>query len=46
MHIVHHKIKNMVEKKSFLILAIGVGIIGIIIGGIIIWNSTNNIFNP
>jgi hypothetical protein len=36
----------MVEKKSFLIFAIGIGIIGIIIGGVIIWNSANHILNP
>jgi len=42
----HPKIKNMVEKKSFLIFAIGVGIAGIIIGGVIIWNSAKIVLNP
>lgn len=46
MHIIHPKIKKMAEKRNFLIFAIGIGIIGIIIGGVIIWNSANNILNP
>jgi len=46
MHMAHPKIKNMVEKKSFLIFAIGVGIAGIIIGGVIIWNSAKIVLNP
>jgi len=36
----------MVEKKNFLILAIGLGIIGIIIGGITIWNFVSNGIRP
>lgn len=36
----------MAEKKNFLILAIGLGIIGIIIGGITIWNFANNLTEP
>ncbi len=36
----------MAEKKNFLILAIGLGIIGIIIGGITIWNFANNLTGP
>ena len=34
------------KKKRFLILAIAVGIVGIIIGGISIWNVTNNLLQP
>jgi len=35
----------MSEKKNFLILAIGMGIIGVIIGGISIWSAVNeNLF--
>ncbi len=36
----------MPEKKKFLIFAIGVGVAGIIIGGITIWNMVNEITNP
>ncbi len=36
----------MPEKKNFLILAIGVGIVGIIIGSITIWNMVNEVLNP
>jgi hypothetical protein len=36
----------MAEKRNFLILAIGLGIIGIIIGGITIWNFANNLTSP
>ncbi len=36
----------MAEKKNFLILAIGLGVIGIIIGGITIWNITSSLFEP
>ena len=36
----------MVEKRNFLILAIGVGIVGIIIGGITIWNFANKLIEP
>jgi len=39
----HH---NMPERKNFLLLAIGMGVIGIIIGGITIWNMTTTLFNP
>jgi len=39
----HH---NMPERKNFLLLAIGMGVIGIIIGGITIWNMTASLFNP
>jgi len=37
---------QMVEKRNFLILAMGLGVIGIIIGGITIWNFTNDLLNP
>jgi hypothetical protein len=36
----------MAEKKNFLILAIGMGVIGIIIGGITIWNLVNETSSP
>jgi hypothetical protein len=36
----------MAEKKNFLILAIGLGIIGIIIGGITIWNFADKLIEP
>jgi hypothetical protein len=36
----------MAEKRNFLILAIGLGAIGIIIGGITIWNFVNNLIEP
>ena len=47
MHIVLHKtIEKMAERKNFLRLAIGLGIVGIIIGVVTIWNITTNLFNP
>jgi hypothetical protein len=36
----------MAEKKNFLILAIGMGAIGVIIGGITIWNLVNEGLSP
>lgn len=36
----------MKEKKNFLILAIGMGIIGIIIGVISIWNIVKDAVSP
>jgi hypothetical protein len=36
----------MVEKKNFLLLAIGLGIAGIVIGAISIIGSINTITNP
>ena len=36
----------MSEKKNFLILAIGMGAIGVIIGGITIWNMIKDVLNP
>jgi len=38
--------KKMPEKKNFLILAIGIGSIGVIIGTITIWNMLNEVLNP
>ena len=37
---------RMSEKKNFLILAIGMGVIGVIIGGITIWNIVNESLPP
>jgi hypothetical protein len=36
----------MEKKKNFLILAIGMGIIGVIIGGISIWNVASDLLQP
>jgi len=36
----------MSEKKNFLILAIGMGVIGVIIGGISIWNMISEKIFP
>jgi hypothetical protein len=36
----------MPEKKNFLILAIGIGVFGVIIGGITIWNTLNEVLDP
>ena len=36
----------MAEKRNFLILAIGLGALGIIIGGITIWNFVSNMMKP
>jgi hypothetical protein len=44
MHIAQNK--KMPEKKNFLILAIGIGVIGVIIGSITIWNMINEVLNP
>jgi hypothetical protein len=35
----------MPEKKNFLILAVGIGVIGVIIGTITIWNMVNDVLN-
>ncbi len=45
MHIVYDKNQKMPEKKNFLILAIGIGVIGVIIGGITIWNMLIDVLN-
>jgi len=39
----HH---SMPERKNFLLLAIGMGAIGIIIGTITIWNMAVDLFKP
>jgi len=36
----------MPEKKNFLLLAIGMGVAGIIIGGITIWNMASDLLKP
>jgi|TARA_B110001454_G_scaffold119099_1_gene111168 hypothetical protein len=33
----------MAERKNFLIFAIGIGIMGVVIGTITIWNMISNI---
>jgi hypothetical protein len=33
----------MAEKKNFLIFAIGIGVMGVVIGGITIWNMISDI---
>jgi len=39
-------LRNMAEKKNFLLLAIGMGVIGIIIGGITISNMVTDLLLP
>ncbi len=39
-------LRNMAEKKNFLLLAIGMGTIGIIIGGITISNMVTDLLSP
>jgi hypothetical protein len=36
----------MTEKRNFLILAMGLGAIGVIIGAVTIWNYANNLIVP
>ncbi len=36
----------MAEKRNFLILAIGLGAVGVIIGAVTIWNYANNVLSP
>jgi len=33
----------MAEKKNFLVFAIGIGVMGVVIGGITIWNMISDI---
>jgi len=33
----------MAERKNFLLFAIGIGIMGVIIGGITIWNMISDV---
>lgn len=47
MHIVQdEKLKKLPEKKNFLFLAIGLGIIGTIIGSFTIWNTLDEVLKP
>jgi hypothetical protein len=39
----HH---NMPERKNFLLLAIGMGVVGIIIGSVTIWNMASDLLKP
>jgi len=39
-------LRNMAEKKNFLLLAIGMGAIGIIIGGVTISNMVTDLLSP
>jgi hypothetical protein len=36
----------MPERKNFLLLAIGMGAVGIIIGAITMWNVASNLLKP
>jgi len=36
----------MPERKNFLLMAIGMGVIGIIIGAITIWNMASDLLIP
>jgi len=36
----------MAERKNFLLMAIGLGVIGVIIGGYTIWNLVSELFSP
>jgi len=36
----------MAERKNFLLLAIAMGAVGIIIGGITIWDMASDLLNP
>jgi len=36
-------IHNMAERKNFLLFAIGIGVMGIIIGSITIWNMVSDV---
>ena len=40
---VHH---DMPERKNFLLLAVGMGIVGIIIGAVTIWNVVSELSTP
>jgi len=37
---------NMPERKNFLLMAIGLGVFGIIIGGYTIWNLASELISP
>jgi len=36
----------MPERKNFLVFAIGMGVVGIIIGGYTIWNMVSDLLSP
>jgi len=36
----------MPERKNFLLLAIGLGVVGIIIGGYTIWKAASELISP
>jgi len=36
----------MPERKNFLLMAIGLGAMGVIIGAYTIWNSVSELFSP
>jgi len=36
----------MAERKNFLLLAIALGVFGVIIGGYTIWNSVSELLSP
>ena len=37
---------NIPERKNFLLMAIGMGAVGIIIGAVTIWNMTVDLLKP
>jgi len=37
---------SVLERKNFLLFAIALGVAGIIIGGITIWNMATDLLNP
>jgi hypothetical protein len=36
----------MAERKNFLLMAIGLGVVGVIIGAYTIWNAASELFTP
>ena len=36
----------MKETRNFLLLAVGVGVVGILLGVMVIWNAVTDILNP
>jgi len=42
----HKVLHNMPERKNFLLFAIALGIAGIIVGGITIWNMASDLLKP
>ena len=39
----HH---NMAERKNFLLFAVMIGLAGIVIGGITMWNTVSDLLKP